>query len=166
LERVTGLPVKPLLLVDVDGVLCPYFEGDPLPGYECIDAEGTPVWVCRQHGHWLNDLTGWFDLVWATTWESDAARLLAPVLGLPDMPVIEFTSSMVTDSWKLDDIASYVGDRAFAWVDDEIGRDVDAWAVERGIPSLLLRVDGTIGLTEADFDALRMWGVEQLGTDE
>jgi hypothetical protein len=106
---------RPLLLVDVDGVLCPNFIGAPLPGFDRLDTGAVDVWLSKQHGRWLNYLATWFDLVWTTTWEQDAAEILAPALNLPlDMPVIEFTSGAANRTWKLTDIEEFVGDRPFA----------------------------------------------------
>jgi hypothetical protein len=142
---------RPLLLVDVDGVLCPNFIGAPLPGYDRFDIGATDVWLRKQHGAWLNYLATWFDLVWATTWEQDAADILAPALGLPlDMRVIEFTSGSANRTWKLTDIEEFVGDRPFAWIDDDIGPDAELWAEMRDFPTLFVHTDATVGMTRAD----------------
>jgi hypothetical protein len=146
---------RPLLLVDVDGVLCPSFVGDPLPGYERFDIGAVDVWLSKQHGDWLNHLATWFDLVWATTWEQDAADILAPALGLPlDMPVIEFTSESANRTWKLTDIEEFVEDRPFAWIDDVIGPDAELWAEMRDFPTLFVHTDPTVGMTQADVTLL------------
>jgi hypothetical protein len=146
---------RPLLLVDVDGVLCPNFIGAPPPGFERLDIGAVDVWLSKQHGRWLNHLATWFDLVWATTWEQDAAEILAPALNLPlDMPVIEFTSGAANRTWKLTDIEEYVGDRPFAWIDDDIGPDAELWAKMRDAPTLFVRTEATIGMTQADVTLL------------
>lgn len=146
---------KPLLLIDVDGVLCPNFSAGPLPGFERFDTGGADVWLWKQHGDWLNHLATWFDLVWATTWEQDAAEILAPALSLPlDMPVIEFTSGAARRTWKLTDIEEFVGDRPFAWIDDDIGPDAELWAEMRDAPTLLVHADPAVGMTRADVTLL------------
>ena len=138
----------PLLLIDVDGVLCPFFDHDAAPGYERLRIGPEMVWVNRQHGEWLRHLGGVYELVWATTWEHDAPRLLGPVLGLPEMRVIEFTQGAAGTTWKIADIDAFVDDRPLAWLDDELGPDAFAWAHRRDEATLLVRIDGAVGLTE------------------
>jgi hypothetical protein len=139
---------KPVLLIDVDGVLCPYFPGEPEPGYERLSVGPVAVWINPAHGEWLRQLGDTFELVWATTWEQEAADIIAPALGLPVMPVIEFTHGATNKTWKIADVDEYLGDRSAAWLDDELGPDADAWAESRQGSTLLIRVDGTIGMTE------------------
>ena len=145
---------KPVLLIDVDGVLCPYFSGKPEPGYERLELGPVGVWINPQHGAWLRELGESYELVWATTWEHDAAELLAPALGLPDMPVIEFVQGAANKTWKIADIDAYLGDRRAAWLDDELGPDADVWAEKRG-GTLLIRIDATRGLDESHVAQLR-----------
>jgi hypothetical protein len=143
------------LLIDVDGVLCPNFSAGPLPGFELFDTGAVDVWLSKQHGKWLNHLANQFDLVWATTWEQDAADILAPALGLPlDMPVIEFTSGSANRTWKLTDIEEFVEDRPFAWIDDVIGPDAELWAEMRDFPTLFVHTDPAVGMTRADVTLL------------
>lgn len=147
--------IKPVLLIDVDGVLCPYFHGEPQPGYEQLEVGPVAVWINPQHGEWLRALSDSYELVWATTWEHEAPQLLAPALGLPDMPVIEFTHSAANKTWKIADIDAYIADRSAAWLDDELGPDADVWAENRAGRTLLVRIDGTIGLTGEHVALLR-----------
>jgi hypothetical protein len=103
----------------------------------------------------LNHLAIWFDLVWATTWEQDAVEILAPALSLPlDMPVIEFTSESSNRTWKLTDIEEFVGDRPFAWIDDDIGPDAELWAEMRNRPTLFVHTDAALGMTQANVTLL------------
>ena len=146
---------KPVLLLDVDGVLCPYFTDEPIDGYEQHDVGPVSVWINREHGVWLQGLAEAYELVWATTWEHDAPEVLGPVLGLPEMPVIEFTHGAANKTWKIADVDAFIGDRPAAWLDDELGPDADAWADQRSGRTLLVRVDATVGLEESHIDDLR-----------
>ena len=88
----------PLLLLDVDGVLNPFAAPACPPGYtehEFFPGE-DPVRLCTAHGPWLQELATRFQIVWATAWGADANRLLAPLLQIPDLPVIRFPPARST----------------------------------------------------------------------
>lgn len=148
------------MLLDVDGPLNPHrAEGVPA-GYERhVVTEGTKTWrllLNRQHGVELNALAGAFDLVWASSWEHGANRLLGPLLGLPELPTILWPDRprVHRGSWKTPYVADWVGDRPFAWVDDEIG-EVERARFPR---QLILPIDPRVGLTGQHFGELRAWG--------
>ncbi|QMU74289.1 hypothetical protein [Streptacidiphilus sp. P02-A3a] len=180
-----GEPVRPLLLLDVDGPLNPFagmpddcpegFEVFRLmpPSWEAAErarlaAWGLPgrgpmplpVWLNPQHGAVLAALP--FDLVWATTWESEANAYIAPLVGLPELPFIAWPTPRPIPGgrtlWKTAEIVAWVKGRAFAWIDDEITRADKEWvaAHHRG-PALLHWVDPRLGLGPQDFAALETW---------
>lgn len=143
----------PYLLVDVDGVLAPFvFESAPsgfaLHTVRAANGRDYDVWLNPAHGGWLRTLGDQFELVWATGWEHEAPRLLSPLLGLPAMPVIEFTQPPVVGVplWKLQDVDAYVADRPVAWVDDDLDVAVERWASQRESPTLLIKTDSRVGL--------------------
>ena len=72
---------RPLLLIDVDGVLCPFGSHCP-EGYRLTE-DGPRVWVSERNARWLAELSGYFELVWATMWEHRANAVIAPLYGLP-----------------------------------------------------------------------------------
>lgn len=151
--------MRPLLLLDFDGPLNPHAADGVPPGYRRHEiTEGTKSWrilLNPQHGVELNDLASTFDLVWASSWEHGANRLLGPILGLPALPTIRWPdrAPVRRGSWKAPYIAEWVGDRPFAWVDDEIGEPER----ERFPGQLILPVDAAVGLTGEHFAALRSW---------
>ncbi|MEU0094728.1 HAD domain-containing protein [Kribbella sp. NPDC006257] len=164
------MQTRPLLLLDIDGPLNPYRAKEIPPGYELHEIqEGDKKWTLllnQQHGIELNALAETFDLVWATSWEHGANRLIAPRLGLPDtLPVITWPADARTGalrlrrSWKTSSVADWVGGRPFAWVDDEVNRRDRAYLRSRdGLgPHLLQRVEADRGLTEKDFETIREW---------
>jgi hypothetical protein len=112
---------RPLLLADVDGVVCPYADelADPAAaGLAQATAGYTPVWLSADIRQHLARLAKLYQLVWCTAWEDRAAQFLAPLLGLPPMPVIRFADPAADDGhWKWPAIETFVGDRAFAWID-------------------------------------------------
>jgi len=148
-------------MLDVDGVLAVVPGGRPQGELEhrlVIDATGTAhtVWLVKEHTQMLIRLANDFQLVWATGWEHDAPRLLEPLLGCPSMPVVEFTQrpAIGIALEKLPDVAIYVGSRPVAWVDDELSHEEEAWAAQRGVPTLLIRPNPSIGLTDVHVDEL------------
>ncbi|MFI1200578.1 hypothetical protein K2224_39540 (plasmid) [Streptomyces sp. BHT-5-2] len=177
--------MRPLLLVDVDGPLNPYAAQPQrrpngyrthrllTPRWEAAErrrlaAWGIPdgrvkplrVWLNPAHGPALDALP--FDLVWATTWEDEANEFVAPILGLPALPVISWTVPRPEPGggvfWKTPEIVAWVAGRAFAWVDDEITDTDRAWVRNRHRgPALLHRTDPRVGLTEDDFGVLAAW---------
>jgi len=151
--------VRPLLLIDVDGVLNPLVVQPPghvPPGFTAYDLADHRVLLAAHHGAWLSDLASDFDLVWATTWEHDADRLIAERVGLPrGLPVITFDWPQTGWTAKLPDVIRFVGDRPVAWIDDVLGPDVHDWASSRSAPTLLIQPDHRVGLTLPDIDRLR-----------
>jgi hypothetical protein len=132
-------------------------EGIP-PGYQQHElVEGEKTWCVllnKQHGVELNALASTFDLVWASSWEHGANRLLGPRLGLPELPTITWPDRRPVrhGSWKAPYIAEWVGDRPFVWVDDEA--DATEFTDDH---QLVYPVDARIGLTTTDFTAIRAW---------
>ena len=56
--------------------------------------------------------------------------------------------------WKWPAIVAFVGDRPFAWIDDELGPDDLARAGRRSAPTLLAQVEGAHGLNATHVERL------------
>lgn len=167
--------MKPLLLLDVDGPLNPFGakpERRPV-GYTThrlvLDGwtERRPlrVWLNPDHGRKLTELAAEFslELAWATTWQHDANRLIGQLIGLPVLPVIEFGNALRTSAWKWNAVSAYAEDRPLAWLDDDFHNWRDGRAafdiVRADKPTLLRTVDRSIGMTDADLDAVATWAM-------
>ena len=149
----------PLLLFDVDGVLNPYAAPGCPPGYtehELFPGEEA-VLVCAAHGEWLAELAIRFQLVWATGWGAEANRLLAPLLQIPELPVIGFPPVPFHPRDKLPAVARYARGRSLAWVDDQFPAETRGWAAAREAPTLLVEVDPAEGLTRPVIDECLRW---------
>ena len=174
---------KPLLLLDVDGPLNPYAAPPNRrpAGYQTFRLNdssfhdpsgrlwvkgGIRVWLNPSHGPMLLALTELVDLVWATAWEKLANTLVGSVLGLPELPVIELPrrdSYPFGQIFKRGDVEAYVGDRAFAWIDDDFQAADYQWAADRtegGHPTFLRWIDPLVGLTQLDVDLIADWAAE------
>jgi hypothetical protein len=164
---------RPVIAVDVDGVLNPHKPGRAAAlGYQPHDYDGPgpgglpvsgTVWLHTDHGRWLRKLAGHADLVWCTNWGQVAADVIAPRLGLPDMPVIDvadFAGVRFGHQGKLGPLYAWTGDRPLAVLDDEFGGKDAHLADERsrtGRPTLHVDVDGTTGLRRAHIDQILTW---------
>ncbi|MFD5699404.1 HAD domain-containing protein [Streptomyces lasiicapitis] len=162
----------PLLFLDVDGPLIPFGatreqRPDGYPTYQGARIPrrtGTNPLITR-----INPALGPLllalpcTLVWATTWMSDANDTVAPWLGLPELPVVDWPDPTDDDPvgglhWKTRPLLDWAAGRPFAWIDDEI-TDRDRTWVEAHHParSRLHRIDPRHGLADQDIVALDQW---------
>lgn len=175
---------KPLLLLDIDGVLNAFgiLGHDPVV-YDYDGKVATSngaafrIRVPPRTKQRVQMLAEKFEMVWATMWMEDAHPCIGfPLLGIEECwPHIHFDG--VVNNWprevpqftperetfKLVYIADYVGDRPMAWVDDDIQRDAIKWANARalsGIPTMLIRPHCHTGLTDHHVMTLLQWAEE------
>ncbi|MFE0460445.1 HAD domain-containing protein [Kitasatospora sp. NPDC058965] len=155
---------KPLLFLDVDGVLNPAAP-PPGAGFEEHDLLGFRVLLAPVHGVWLAELAQVYELCWATTWEEDANTHLAPLLGLPPLPVVRFRGYRpqpgdprvrlmeLLSGAKWAPLLRHAGGRPFAWVDDVMPFRLVRNSVFRR-DRLLLPIDPELGLERYHVDRL------------
>jgi hypothetical protein len=153
---------KPLLLVDIDGVISLFgFPWDKRPDGTWHNVEGMPHFLSATAPAHLHRLAEWFDLVWCSGWEERADEHLPALLGVPSLPHLSFDRNpgKANAHWKLAAIDAHVGDRPLAWVDDALDERCEEWAAGRGVraPTLLVRTDPAVGLTEEHVGVLRTW---------
>jgi hypothetical protein len=153
--------IKPLLLVDIDGVIS-LFGFDPAapPAGSFLTVEGIVHYVSATAGDHLRRLSAGFELAWCSGWEEKANEHLPSVLALPGhLPHLSFDDRPATSAhWKLAAIDAYAGsERAVAWIDDAHDPATQAWAKARPGPTLLVHTEPPTGLTETHVERLLEW---------
>ncbi len=163
---------RPLLMVDIDGVVSLFggweraaWERDDRSGGRPPDGsfhsiEGMPHFLSSTAAAHLLDLSGVFELVWASGWEERANEHLPHLLGLPrELPFLRFPRAVgrANAHWKLDTIDAYAGGRALAWIDDALNGACHEWAHARAAPTLLVQTEPTLGLTAREAAQLADW---------
>lgn len=150
---------RPLLLIDVDGVLSLWgFAPDGRPDGVWTSVEGIVHFLSEQAARHLLAVLADFDPVWCTGWEEKANEHLPQLLGLGPFPYLEFDGTAGTSTpghWKLAAIDAYAGARPLAWIDDAFNDACRAWAGAREAPTLLVRTVPDEGLAARHAEALR-----------
>lgn len=155
--------MRPLILIDVDGVLNPMLRCHP-PYCKC-----HPGWLRRKtypngmkftvvvnpaHGRWLTRLaadTGG-ELAWGSTWEHHANDWIGPLIGLPALPAAVTHGKPL----KADTLVPWCDGRPFAWFDDDKD-ELDRAGSLSTQPYLAVHVDERAGLTVDHVAAARDW---------
>jgi hypothetical protein len=153
---------KPLLFVDIDGVLSLWgFAMDEWPNegtWHQID--GVSHFLSARAARHLQALCARFDPVWCSGWEEKADEYLPHLLGLPRFPHLSFERNPGRlTHWKLPAVESYAENRSLAWIDDAFDETCFAWAAERDAPTLLVPTDPAIGLDDAAAATLEAWAL-------
>jgi hypothetical protein len=153
---------KPLLLVDVDGVISLFgfdHAKPPAGSYEMVD--GIAHYLSATAGEHLRTLGETFELAWCTGWEEKANDYLPRVLELPGpLPYLSFERAVgrANTHWKLDAIDAYAGpERPLAWIDDALVPECVEWAAARPGPTLLVHTEPPVGITPIHVQELQSW---------
>ena len=152
---------KPILAVDVDGVISLFGFDDPPPKdaakFELVD--GMVHCISLLAGERLTRLAEHYEMVWATGWEDRANDYLPNILGLPQLPFLTFngTARFGSAHWKLGPLDEYCEGRAMAWIDDNFDESCYEWARARPEPTLLVPTEPQLGLEEVQTEALAAW---------
>jgi len=155
--------MKPLLLIDVDGVisLFGFDHAAPPAGGRFMLVDGIAHFLSGTAGGHLRRLQEAFELAWCTGWEEKANDYLPAALGL-DGPLahVEFEDDgrPPRAHWKLGGIDRHVDPaRPVAWIDDAHDDACMSWAAARSAPTLLVTTDPAVGITEREVDQLLAW---------
>lgn len=159
--------IKPLLLIDVDGVISLFgFDPRHAPEGRFHLVDGIAHFLSAGAGEHLRALADDYELAWCTGWEERANEHLPFALGLPGpLPHLAFGDPVPSADahWKLGAIDRFAGpSRPLAWVDDAHDASCEVWASARPGPTLLLATDPAVGLTAEHVARLRAWA-QRLG---
>jgi hypothetical protein len=165
-ESESAISHKPLLLVDIDGVISLFGSeiGSAEGSFHSI--EGIPHFLSSAATAHLLALSADFQLVWASGWEEKANEYLPQLLGLPPaLPFLRFARGVAGTRttlahWKLDSIDAYAGVRPLAWIDDAFNDACHEWADARSAPTLLVNTSPASGLTTRERDLLVAWAAQ------
>ncbi len=150
---------RPLLLVDVDGVISLFgFDSAAPPAGRFESVDGVVHYLSAVAGGHLRALMAEFELIWCTGWEEKANEYLPFALDLPgEFPYLSFDRAVgrANTHWKLDAIDAYAGpDRRLAWIDDAHDDGCTTWAASRPGPTLLLGTQPAVGITDQHVEQL------------
>jgi hypothetical protein len=158
------MPEKPLLLVDIDGVVSLFgFDPNVRPAGTWCQVDGIAHLLSSRAAEHLLELAEAFELAWCSGWEEKANEHLPHQLGVPTLPHLTFDdkdpgAKPAYDHWKLASVDAYSGsDRPIAWIDDDLNEACHAWAAARPGPTLLVLTDPAVGLDEVAARTLLEW---------
>jgi len=158
--------MRPLLLLDVDGVLFPFA---PAPSYTW-HPEMQVYWSPRTRDA-LTHLMESYEIVWATMRGTTANIDVGPLHDLPPLDAISFASMDLNhQTFKLYGIDRYLEDnehedRPLVWMDDHIYEDGVEWARRRSlsVPTMAIQVDPFEGFTQSHAKELTHFAASSYG---
>jgi hypothetical protein len=153
---------KPLLLIDIDGVISLYgFDPARPPEGKLQFVDGIAHFLSAAAGEHLRRLASSFELAWCSGWEEKANEYLPWVLKLPGpLRYVRFPPIARLDAahWKLAGIEAFVApQRPVAWLDDAHDERCRQWAEARSAPTLLVATEPSTGLTGQHVIRLLDW---------
>lgn len=150
---------RPILAVDIDGVVSLFGYDEP-PAHSRIElVDGMVHCISLRAGERLQRLAEDYELLWASGWEEKANEYLPRMLGMAELPHLTFDGQARFGSahWKLGPLNEYGRGRPLAWIDDNFDDSCYDWARRREEETLLVPTDPSIGLQEAETEALLAW---------
>jgi hypothetical protein len=156
---------KPLLYVDIDGVLSLFgFRPDAIPhGCSWHQVDGIVHLLSHEAAGHLHALQDVYELVWCSGWKDRANDHLPHVLRVGPYPYLTFADPSA-GHWKLAAVIAHAQDRPLAWIDDDVNDAVRTWAAQRPTPTLIVETAPATGLTAPLAQRLRDWAKALHGT--
>lgn len=156
--------VKPYLFLDVDGVINPDFSNGSFRKREALGWKKTHITTPDDGKTWrvfydpamgarILKVAREFDaeLAWATTWKDNANTFIAPLIGLPKLPV----APTYADTKAQDLMRWLPKGRKFTWLDDDY--QVATSAFIQPPDHHVIWVDPRVGLTDKNLEHAGAW---------
>jgi hypothetical protein len=158
---------RPLLLLDIDGVLNAFPAWTSRRDYERHEIDGYPISFHHEVREMVGELRKHYDISWFTLWNHKAAPLIGPHVGLEDAPFLETSWDRGADilmaqgvepeqvrliMYAKTPLLTELVDNSqrWVWIDDaHSDRDRDYLEYQGFVPEnfRLIRTDGNPGLT-------------------
>lgn len=161
---------RPLLLIDIDGVLNREVSnsvGKKLGYRRARISDPISGWRYTMHlnpsdGAALLAMRDVFELAWCTTWRHAANGYIRTILRLPEpLPVVDVNYER-DDMSKVPAILRFAGDRPFVWLDDDVwDRDHDLLAAPDVPEHLVIRTHPVDGMTAEHLEQARAWAASR-----
>ena len=141
--------MKPLILLDIDGVISPLGQVyNPI-----VIQHPYGSWAIPEHILWLFKNYENYEIIWASTWEEDS-NLINRDLGIKDFNFINFTEN--SNIWfrfeSIKNLVSKQTNRTVILIDDEIPKKVSDWCAKNSINCI--KPDSVEGLTANDLKTI------------
>lgn len=170
----------PIIALDVDGPCNPFHMGlkqlrrsgfRSIAWRDDISYRAGSTWVpysklylSARMGEALAAFSRRFDveLVWGSMWEHNANTVVAPAMGLPRLPWVDFHGHP-SRAWKWEAMAEYAAGRPLAWLDDSFSHKARSRGMSgfdtsrRNLPTLLHEVSPARGLRPSDLEVVGSW---------
>lgn len=149
--------MKPLLFLDVDGVVFPYgiyanVQEDIPSGYVSFDNAPYGMVVSENLIQWTRDLNALFSVHWCTSWDEKSLREVMDSLNLPRWPYVCTASRKYKGhvGKKVQGIRETLdaNPRAWVWIDDQAPMHIPSGLHAVRQPHLIIRPERTVGLTQ------------------
>ena len=153
---------RPLLAVDVDGVISLFGFDEPPPGSSRALRARRRRWSTASRSAPASGCCGSAS---TSTWSGRPAGRRKPTTtcrtssASPSSRYLTFGGAARFGSahWKLGPLDEYGSGRALAWIDDSFDESCYEWAQDREEPTLLVPTESALGLEEAQTEALIAW---------
>lgn len=118
----TGTMLKPLILLDVDGVINA-LDGGNKKRWKDVEKKVVNKYDIYYSPTVVNKINAWSKVAevrWLTTWDENARRLLAPALGLNEFELARDPDLMLSKDQAAFDCIQMTPSRLLVWIDDEV----------------------------------------------
>jgi hypothetical protein len=151
---------KPLLLLDIDGVLLPF---SLLNGYQQIFVDNELVSLNPDLRKWFNYWEDNFQIIWASNRLSQGNEIflshLSHKLSAIDLSKSSQKIKLTNENNKTNKLAlikqylneNQLDNQPLIWIEDELFQDAFNWAKTRTAKTLLIRTNSNRGLNKQQF---------------